>query len=197
MKWLRMLGAVLLLGVAIVAGVMLHNLNRYEKAGACSSPTTVSRDCVARMPAVIESPPKYDKPCAPDGSKCSDVYRVRARTSQGRTRKFTIVDERNDLKEGDQVELVLWGGKVIAVNANGKESYIWDWAPGVARFGLRGAILVCLVSAALVVVMRKTPTWPENRFLKVVDATLLGVGGTIAAAAFFAALIAFLQMGLV
>lgn len=196
MKWLRILAVALLLGAAMAAGVMLYNLGRYEKAGVCSSSTTVSRDCIARMPAVIESPPKYDKPCATDGSKCSDVYRLAARTEQGKTRNFTIVDEREDLKKGDRVELVLWNGNVIAVNANGEESYIWDWDLGLARFGLTGTIPTALVLAVMVAVMRKTPSWPKNGFAKAAAGILFFAGVTLAAFVVFTAFTAFLQMGL-
>jgi hypothetical protein len=154
-----------LIGIAAVV-IMLNNLNCYENADACATPTIKSRNCIAHAPAIIAdiwTDASYV--CSYSGGGCPEVYdhRVAVVTEGGRA-TLTLADGRPDLEVSDKVQVIIWDGHEIGLDAHGLTSYVKGWHPSLVKIGLPTIIILLLATSILLAIPGQVPRkWMKSK----------------------------------
>lgn len=134
-RWQRTLLTVVVVVLLPIFGIMLHNLNQYDPAKRCSSPNTVSRACVTYVPGNVakEQEPEDTESCGNGGCSGHTEYKFVVKTQSGKEVTISVGESRKDLRQGDSVELIRWGNKLIGINGHGRPSYLDLWHPLLAQ----------------------------------------------------------------
>lgn len=145
--WQRVLGAVLLVILLPIFGIMLHNINHYYWATKCDSASTVSRSCIAYVPVTIVKEQKKEEVSACYNGNCSDhnEYVITAKTQTGKKVTVSVGQSRKDLRIGDSAEIISWNGDYIGINGHNKTSYDYGWHPQLAKTALIFSITLLII----------------------------------------------------
>lgn len=177
----------------LAVAVMLVNLTRYRRAADCDTPKADIDNCVLHERAMIaEGPsPRVISWCSTyGGCNSEDVYNATLRTAGGRTVQVVLDSQGNRLRQLEDVVLLSWDGRPIAVRGAGAEVAARGWSPAFARFSLVVATTLLPMSGVLALWVRRwpapakrTPLWwaIAGAELAVLGLVMVAVIGVIAA----------------
>lgn len=151
--WQKVLGTALLVILMPVFGIMLHNINHYEKATKCNSASTVSRSCIAYIPVTITKDQKKEEVSSCYNGNCysHNEYAITAKTQTGKKVTVSVGQSRKDLRIGDSAEIISWDGDYIGVSGNNRSSYDYGWHPQFAKTTLIFSIALLIIFGIVLV----------------------------------------------